>query len=205
MPLQLTGQTGPQTAGDGVSIPFRQGKNGELVVQELHGRYYEQAYRGAIFTASNAASTSSAGLATTYTGGVCVSNPAGSTKNLVILKASVAFSVVSAAVTTAGLISGWSQAGVVTHTTPLTPFSNLIGSQVPAVAKADQACTLVGTPAWLVAGFGATPQAVGAFAVLLDLEGDVVVGPGGYVATGTSIASTALSILASITWEEVPI
>lgn len=206
MPLTLVGAVGVATAADGATPPVRMGKGGEIDVSELQARYYEQTYRGNVWTASNAASTSSAGLATTYTGGVCVSNPAGSTRNLVILKASMALTVISAAVTTGGLIAGWSQAGVVTHTTALTPLSNLIGSQGVSVAKADQAATLVGTPYWIAPGcFGATPQAVGAFADVIDFEGSIIVGPGGYVATGTSIASPALAVLASISWVEQPV
>src|SRR5450631_631749 len=205
MPLIVAGQVGPQVVSDGDGMPLRQGKTAEVVVQELHGRYYETVYRRFTFTASNAASTSSAGLATTYTGGVCVSNPAGSGVNLVILKASVALTVISVAVTTAGLIAGYAQAGVVTHTTPLVPTSNLLGAQTAPVAKADQAATLVGTPAWALAGIASTGIAAGVFATTIDVEGSIVVGPGGYVATGTSIASPATAVLASISWEEVPV
>jgi len=205
MPLIVAGQVGPQVVSDGAGMPLRQGKTAEVVVQELHGRYYETTYRRFVFTASNAASTSSAGLATTYTGGVCVSNPAGSGVNLVILKASVALTVISVAVTTAGLIAGYAQAGVVTHTTPLVPTSNLLGAQTAPVAKADQAATLVGTPAWALAGIASTGIAAGVFATTIDVEGSIVVGPGGYVATGTSIASPATAVLASISWEEVPV
>lgn len=205
MSVTVRGQVGPQILNDGVEQAVRLGKNAEQLVQELHGRYYEQAYRGAIYTASNAASTSSAGLAATYTGGVCISNPAGSKVNLVVLKASMALVVISAAVTTAGIITGWSQAGVVTHTTALVPFSNLLGSQIVPVGKADQACTIVGTPAWALAGIASTGIAAGVFGVTVDLEGSIVVAPGGYVATATQIASPALGVLASISWEEVPV
>lgn len=205
MPLPLQGQTGPGTYGDGSAATLRLGKSGELIVQELHGRYYEQTYRGNVFVASNAASTSSAGLAATYTGGVCLSNPAGSTKNLVVLKVSAALVVISAAVTTAGVIIGYASGGITAHTTPLTPSSTLLGSQASAVGKVDQATTLVGTPAWFNVGLGATPATIGAYAGTVDFEGKLIITPGGYVATGTSIASPAAGVLATISWEEVPV
>src|SRR5438128_1559135 len=126
--MKIEGQVGPQIVQDGAFSELRLGRTAEQLVQELHGRYYEQVYRQGVFVASNAASTSSAGLATTYTGGVCISNPAGNTKNLVILKVSIALVVISAAVTTAGLIGGYASGGVTVHTTALVPFSTLIGT-----------------------------------------------------------------------------
>lgn len=203
--MKIEGVVGPTRNADGVTQAMRLGQGGEQVVSQLSPRYYEQTYRGLVFSANSAAATSSAGLATTFTGGVCVSNPAGSTKNLVILKASSINVAIQSAVNGPGIITGYSSAGVVTHTTALVPVSNLVGSGANPVAKADQAATLVGTPGWVIAGFGSTGIAAGAWGATIDLEGLVVVPPGGYCAVGTVVASAATSVVASMTWMEISI
>lgn len=183
---------------------LRAGQLGDLIVTELHARYYEQAYRQNLFFAANqAATTWSAALATTYTG-LCLSNPAGNQKNLVLTKVSFALSAAPAAIAPLGLITGYASTGVTAHTTPLTPASNLIGTGPTSTAKADAACTLVGTPVWtmpLMGGFtAATLPAV--TQSVLDLEGAIVIPPGGYAAIG---ALTAVTGFGGLFWEEVPL
>ena len=48
--MQLSGQVGPQIAGDGTWPVLRLGRSAEGVVTELHGRFYEQTYRGNVFS-----------------------------------------------------------------------------------------------------------------------------------------------------------
>lgn len=203
--MKIEGVVGPTVITDGALAQVRLGRAGEQIVTELHGKYYEQNARGNIFFASNAASTSSAGLNATYTGGLCLSNPAGSNKVLVPVRVSIACTVITVGVTTAGLIAGWASTGVTAHTTALVPSSTAIGNQLPAVGKADQAATLVGTPAWFATGVAATAQAAGSFAAHIEMDGAVIILPGGYLATGTSIASPASAMLCSMSWVEVPI
>ena len=49
---------GPQQQGDGNTAMQRGGKQGELIVSELNGRYYEQALRGNVFFAATQARVS---------------------------------------------------------------------------------------------------------------------------------------------------
>ena len=173
-------------------------------MQELHGRYYETNCRQALFWAANtAATTTSVALATTYTG-LCISNPAGNTKNLVLLKVGFALAAAPAAIAPVALITGYAQAGVVTHTTPLTPASCFIGTGLSPTAKADAAATLVGTPAYTVPIMGGfTASALPSVSpALIDLEGSIILPPGAYAAIGTV---TATSMFGSFFWEEVPI
>src|SRR6266571_5303054 len=73
----------------------RAGNMGDLIVSELHGRYYEGTYRRSMFNAANQTGVvTTAALATTFTG-LCLSNPINSTVNLVLEKIGIAFSVVS--------------------------------------------------------------------------------------------------------------
>jgi hypothetical protein len=146
--------------------------------------------------------TTSVGLSTTYTG-LCISNPAGSTVNLIIDNISGGFVVNSTAITMIGLITGYSAAGITAHTTPLTVYNKLVGATATAFqGLADSACTLVGTPVyseWLAVV--ASTTTVGS-AFNKDMDGAVIIPPGGYVAIGTTAASGTNGLYAKITWFE---
>jgi hypothetical protein len=201
--------------------PARLGQQGDAWFSSRHGTYYSAVYgtpaqttpsvvaavAGSVFSAANASTTTlSVGLATTYTG-CCLSNPAGSGKNLIVRGGGFAVSATSAA-DAYGIITGWAAAGVVTHTTPVTGIlNNYIGAatsggsvlQVAPVGLVDAACTIVGTPLWsrFVAG-AATSSVAGANYLFDDL---FLVPPGGYIAWGGTGGSTGF--WGSWTWEEV--
>lgn len=207
MPQNALAATIAKLLGSNAQTPLVAGKQLDLLNSELHGRKYTQSYLGNRFGGANSSAagvTTSAGLATTYLG-LCLSNPAGNTKNLVIGKVSAQFIVAPATVTAIGLIVGYSAAGVVTHTTPLTPLSKLIGSTtIATTAKLDSACTIVGTPAWLE-WLTETLIATDLPSFNGDMEGSIVLPPGAYCAIGTSIAGPASGFVGSFDWEEVPV
>lgn len=199
--INLTGQVGQQQLTNGSQAPVRLGASGEVVVQNLHGRYYEQVVRGNVYGASNqAAQAVSVALATTYTG-LCLSNPLGSGKNLVLLSAGYALSVAPVAIASIHLIGSSSASTNVTHTTPVTPVSMLLGNTNTPAAKVDREATIP-TPIYLMSlmgGFtaGALPASPNA---LFDIAGQIVITPGGFVAIG---ALTAVTGFGSFVWEEV--
>lgn len=203
-------RTGIIASGDGAVNPARGSKDGSLIVGAGLADYQELAVRGKVFGAANqAATTTSAALATTYTG-LIVSNPAGSLVNLVLLQLGVAVVGAPVALSAIGILGGFLATGVTAHTTPLTPLSYLLNSAVSTgIGKADSAATLVGTPVILMPlGVtpltGATAQVVNPPVVLntYDLKGSIVLAPGAYAALYTS---TALSVIAGFTWAEVAI
>lgn len=206
MPQNPLAATIAKTPGNAQSTATL-GKQLELLMSQLHGRKYTQSYLGNRFGGANSSAagvTTSAGLAATYVG-LCLSNPIANTKNLVIGGVSAQFIVAPATVTALGLIVGWSSAGIVTHTTALTPLSKLIGSTAnTTVATLDSACTLVGTPAW-IEWLTETPLATTLPSFKWDLEGSIVLPPGAYCAIGTSIAGPASGFVGSFDWEEVPV
>jgi hypothetical protein len=197
--ITLNGQVGPQQLAAGAQAPVRLGASAEVVVQELHGRYYEQVVRGNVFGASNiAAQAVSVALATTYTG-LVLSNTSGSGKNLVLLSAGFALSVAPAGIASIHLIGG---TGAVTHTTPVAGFSMLVGNTSLPAGKIDSAATIP-IPVYmtsLMGGFtaGALPSSPN---VLVDIGGQVVIAPGGFVAIGALTAATGFG---SFVWEECP-
>lgn len=202
----LVGQVGPITASaDGASLPLRTTRDAAVVVGQNHGRYYESTRRGNRYYAGNqAAVTTTIALATTYTG-LCISNPAGSIVNLSIDWVSFALSVAPAGIAPIGLITGWSAAGIVTHTTPITSGAGLFIGNAKGVALADGAATLVGTPQWtppwLQGGFTAGAL-YAASVVYADISGAIVIPPGGYIAIGTLTVAVGFG---SIAWEEIPV
>lgn len=196
--------TGQVALALGAPANVRSGAQGDQIISELHGRYYEQAYRQQLFMGCNsAATTTSVALATTYTG-LCLNNPAGNTKNLVLLKASVALAAAPAAIAPILLGTGYNAAGVATHTTPLVPFSTLIGTGPAPTGKLDAACTLPTAPVYtmpMVGGFTAAALPAVSPAVL-DFEGSIILPPGAYAMI---LTVTATSLFAAMTWEETPV
>jgi len=196
---------GVQNQPDGAQgIIARGGRQGETLVSELHGRYYEQTYRkNVFFVASQAVATTTVGLATTYTG-LVLSNPIGSPVNLVLNKASIGQSVIETAVDTFGLAVGFNTSTNVTHTTPATPQSSFIGSGLIPYAKADISATLPTAPVYhsfLQSTSSATTDVTSG---LVDYEGSLILSPGAY-ALWVSPAASVAGMWFSFQWEEIPV
>jgi len=193
--------TGNLKTADGVqNNPCRQGAQNELMVSELHGRYYEQALRGNMFRIANqAAVTTTAALATTWTG-LAISNPAGSGVNAVVNLFSVAQVAVGAA-SAVGIMTGSGAAAG--SLVPKNAIVNGTTGKVTASAGATIATPVldivigqVGSLA--TTGYGLTPGLV------VDLGGSLIVPPGYYAASYTTVATTT-SLIFGFQWEEVPI
>jgi hypothetical protein len=209
--MLVQGQVAPIAAtasiAPGTQAPMRQGNLGEQIVNELHGRYYESCYRRAMFHAAIAGVVTSVGLTAAHTG-LVLSNPVGSTVNLVLLKFGYGFTVVFPAVSGFGLAIGYNAASAVTHTTPVTVRSNFIGVGATGIGCVDSSCTMPTAPtlhtilgAGLTGAVTTVPMAGG----LVDLEGSIILPPGAYVATYTLTVSGTAAGYFSYQWEEVPI
>lgn len=193
-------------SSDGVFTKARAGKQGEQIVSELHGRYYEQTYRGKMFYAATAALvTTTVGLNTTYTG-LVLSNPITSTVNLALNKASLMQSVLqSTQVEAFAIATGYNGTTNVTHTTPVAPKSNLIGSGLTPVGLADVSATLPTAPLYtmFVTNTGtATADSTGLQVV--DIEGSIILIPGAYALWVTPAQASVAGMWFSFQWEEVP-
>ena len=209
MALPINGVVGGSaaqiTGTNPTNLALRVGPTSELIVDELHGRYYETTVRKAMFSGSNLAGvTTTAAFATTYTG-YCLSNPIASTVNLVLTKVSYTPVVAQTAALVMGIMTGYSASTNVTHTTPLVPLSNFVG-QPAGIGLIDSSATLPIAPTRLIlldtllTGAITTTTSGGR---LIDMEGSVVIPPGGFAAFYTSAASVASSLAFSMMWEEV--
>ena len=200
---------GVQGNTDGSVIFSRAGKQGEQMVSELHGRYYEQAYRKNVYVGSNGATptVTTVALATTYTG-LALINPVGSGVNLSVLKVGVSFIVVFPAVATVGVMAGYSPLGTTTFTAAATDGLSSVLNGPRALGRAALSATLVGTPQLhTVFGSGLTGAATVQTTqwALYDMEGSLIIPPGGYAAIYTSTVCGAAGMAASFMWEENPV
>lgn len=185
-------------------ITQRYGQQGEGMVSELHARYYEQTVRNKMFSVNTqgTAITTTAALATTWTG-LGIANAAASAVNLVLTKFTATQFAVGAAATI-GLMGG---VGVLAAS--LTPQSRLLGSGTSAATTTTaSAGATISTPLLITTfgslgsvattGYGLEPG------IYVDLEGSIIVPPGSFIVTYTSIATTS-ALNFGFTWEEVPI
>jgi len=188
--------------------PAQIGKQSEIWGSARHDDNYAAVYNGVVCMGMNPVAspvTLSAALATTYVG-LCLSNPAGSGKNLNLLTVETALIVAPAALTSLFLITGYATGGITAHTTPLTPQSAFVGltPNGSIVGLLDSACTLVGTPVGSRV-LGTTTGATTPYSTFQDLKGSILIPPGGYVAIGSNIAGPTSGFLGSFSWEEVPV
>lgn len=228
MALIVSGQAGPLVLGDGVNAPIRQGRGGEVVVQELHGRFYEQAYRGNLFsggmsalTAINNATFTSGTLGATATPIAGVWNPASSVVNLVILQAVLGITI-TAATATGGAPFVWAvstgnaavSTGVAAWNRKTLTKNGATGQNVATAALTGltnnlvvmQASALTGgqaTSVTLVEGTVAAPPSIAGGMTVENLDGSIIVPPGGVLALLATTTPVAHSAVSALVWEEI--
>lgn len=226
--VTIRGQVGPAVVGDGTEAPFRQGKSGDAVVQQLHGRLYETNYRGALFsggmglTAISNVTFTTGTLGATVTPIIGVYNPVGSSVNLAILQAMLGVTV-TAGTATGGAPFVW--ASTIT-TVPITT-----GAQ-PLNRKTLQAQGSAARDLTNVAPTGMTPNLAVRFASALtggtlknvssvetavgqnigtagftveQVDGAIIVPPGGVLALLATTTPVAHSAASGLLWEEIPV
>jgi len=224
--MNINGQVGPQTNSDGGFSPIRTGKQGDLIASELHGRFYEQAYRGNLYrtgnTAITALSANTITSATSATGTPItgVYNPAGSGVNLVLLQA---FLQIFANSLTSGAAPGgfaWltalAQSAISTGATPINVKTLAASGSVAkgftgAIALTGLSGSMgVAFPAEFPNLTGLTYTTLGSTAMIpsaggiVNIDGSIIVPPGGVLGLYNTTSSTTFSQMSGLLWEEVP-
>lgn len=218
---------GPVVAQDGTSPIARSGRLGDLIVSELHGRFYEQVFRGNTYSGGMTLTSISNVTFTTGTlGATCtpiigVWNPPNSGVNLELLQAALGVTV-TAATNTGGAPYVWATSvgntAITTGSTPLNRKTLLLaGSQAKFYAGTaltaltnnlvvQHGSALGGGSA---AAFSFVGTAVGQVTAYVpsseNLDGSIIVPPGGVaalLATTTPVAHSAVSMLL---WQEIPV
>lgn len=229
--MLLQTQVGPAKYGNGVTGAARGGTLGDLIVSELHGRFYEQNVQGNLFSigcmpGSTAAPTALSAATILLTASaqpiVGVWNPTNSNVNLVILQAMLVDVINNATsvapgsfVWAASLANGALSAG-------LAPFNRKSLSNAGSQAKGftlSTASLLTGLTNNLVifdpaefnvasglltttvAASTPTPSVSG----VQNFDGSLIVPPGGVLALLNTVSSVTHSVTARLLWEEVPV
>jgi hypothetical protein len=222
------GQVGPQVLSDGVNQAFRQGKSAEQIVGELHGRFYEQNYRGSVFsdgmgiTSISASTFTTANLTATETPIIGVYNPSTSTINVVVLQATLsviqnalqatgcggfvwASSVGNTAISTGStplnrktLVTGGGQAKGMTNVTP-TGLTNALTVKFGSALNGGSSIPV----AFLATQVGAQAQAV--TNSVENFDGGLIIPPGGILTLVCGTTPVGHSAASCLVWEEVPI
>ena len=197
-------------------------------MQELHGRFYEQAYRGALFsigTGASAVSINNATFTAATLGATCtpilgVWNPGTAKVNLVILQASLSAVLTALTATGPGGFVWASSTGNNAISTGSTPWNRLTLAQAGSVAKGFAASpALTGLTNNLVVMEGADlnvgqPYNVSEVATaagfmtqpsmaVQNLDGSLIVPPGGVLALLATTTPVAHSVVGRLLWEEV--
>lgn len=222
--MLVQGTTGPVNFGDGVNPPLRQGRQGDVVVSELHGRFYEQNYRSNVYFTGGTLTALSANtitLTATTTPILGLYNPSSSTVNCVVLQAMlncVASNLTSGAAPGAFVWAVSTGNGAIS--TGLTPYNakTLIaaGSQARGFAGSTALTGLtnnlvVAAGANLPSPSGLTYTTLASTALLPsytgteNIDGSIIVPPGGVLALLNTTSSTVFSAAGRLTWEEVPL
>lgn len=221
--MLLNSQVGASANADGSNPAVRSGKTGELNVGDVHGRFYEQAYRGNIYTfgisstALVAANAIATGLTATAQPIIGLYNPSTSAVNLVILKATVVMTVVANSAVAPGGFAWVSSIGNTAVSTGSTPFNTKSLAASGATAKAFAMSTaltgLTNNLAFLKESDIAPINAAGPATAIHQaqgvtfeqVDGAIIVPPGGVVGIMNQISTTTVSLGVGIIWEEVAV
>lgn len=219
----LQGQVGAQQVADGAQINLRQGKTGESMVSELHGRFYEQAYRANLFgngtVALQALTANTITLTATTTPILGVWNPLSSTVNLVILQATLASGINNAASTGPGDFVWAASVGNGAISTGTAPVNHKTLTSVGSQAKGLSFIALTGltnnlvvlessdfpSPTIITTAAVSTAIQTPTVAVTQNIDGSFIVPPGGVLALLNTVSTTTISVTGRLLWEEVPV
>lgn len=224
--MKVEGQVGPQIVTDGAFNEFRLGKTAEQVVQELHGRFYEQNYRGVLFsggmnlTAINNVTFTTGTLGATVTPIIGVYNPIGSSVNLVILQATLSLIVTAGTATGGGPYVWATSITTVPVSTGNNPLNRKSLQTAGSAAKDLTNVAPTGLSPNLTVRFGsslmggliknvssvetAVGQNIGASGISVEnFDGGLIVPPGGVLALLATTTPVAHSAASSLLWEEV--
>ena len=215
----------PSAGAPNAVMNGRAGQQGDLIVSELHGRFYEQTYRGNAYfignTALSALSANTISLTATTTPILGVWNPSASTVNLVMQQAMLtcvannltsgagpgafvwALSLNNGAISTGSnpynaktLATSGSQAKGFFGTTALTGLTNNLAVVAGAALPSPSGLTYT-----TLASTALLPSYQG----VENIDGSIIVPPGGVLALLNTVSSTVFSVAGRLSWEEVPV
>lgn len=207
MAMDIQGYAGPQLLSDGAKALPRLEATGALVTQQLHGRWYESAKRGNVYHATTAKSGVAPGTDTGATAAFALYNPAGSGKDLVILRLTMGYiSGTLGAGTVFACMNTNINAAAVTGTA-ITVVAGYASGQA-GVGKPFTTATLPATPTIMYPVFNLQASlattAVAPYTMADLPDGSIVVPPGcTFSLEGVTASGSTPLVVFGCTWEEV--
>lgn len=201
------GKVGFQPQADGSFATMRMGKTGEQIVSNAHGKYYEAAMRGTMFSATIAAAGVAPGTALSTSPAFQIYNPTGSGKLVSIKQVFVGY--VSGTLGAGTLVHAQNQAqpSAPTGGTELTPVCSLLnGSRGAARAFTGSTIAAASTLIRTSMSMGAALASSVSFPTLVmdEVDGSIVIPPGVvYCYQGIAAAGTSPLLIISALYEEI--
>jgi len=185
------------------------GGQGESVVQQLHGQFYEVAKRGSLFMAATAVTGVAPGTAIGTTAAFALANPAGSEFDLVIAKASMSYLSGTLGIGFVNWIAHRDPAQAIITGTAITVVAGRI-SGVAGVGRPFTTATVPASGVLTRLAFNLPPMlattVLGPWRIDDDVQGAIVVAPGTAVSLqATAAAGTTPLVIYGCMWEEVPV
>lgn len=212
--MRIQGTVGPTLNSDGAIQEIRLGRGGEVVMSELHGKYYLQAFRGNLFHATMSAGVIFPAPAATVANPMTLYNPVGSGRNLVLTSFDMVVTVIPGTPLTGlyGLYVNSNTGAAAVTGTALASQSAVIGSSAAAVARPLTTTTLPVAPTLLwpfamkVTGEVVTANPSPALPSFhIDFDGQVILAPGTSITPQQTVADTTNATpLCRFGWIEVP-
>ena len=217
----VVGSPSSTSHGDNAKVPPLAGKQGDLIVSQMHGRYYTQNRAGNLYYASNAAAGAAFSIFSNATFvGLDLWNPQGSGYNMSIVKVTLGLdttaSTAMGAFGYAWLVNAGAGLATAAPVSAHTAITATRGSCICGPAGQGNSVVLAGSGATLttamtwgrVASFsgstGAITTALAIGSLVDEPDGTMIVPPGTFWAVTTSIL-TGLTATATVVWEELPL
>lgn len=213
--MRAEGSVGPRIVADGEFSELRLGKSGELVLTGLHGKYYEQNYRGRLFWAGNAASGNQVlnTVGGVGWGGPGIYNPPGSGTIISLVRTYLLLSTLPTTNQVAGaFVYVYATNVTLSATAPLTTpaQSCIVGSSSVPVAQLYRSGNVSTAPTTLfpiASKTGAVNPASSNALFIDEVEGSIILTPGSFLTVMETTSDTGANFNAwtVFIWEELPI
>lgn len=189
------------SAADNSNLPLLQGKAGEGIVAELHGKWYTGAYRNMAFLSGGAAAGTTIPVSSTTAPTFTLYNPIGSGKVVELIKLNVSILNATTVVSSIalGMISGLLVAPTSVTAIPIVAANGLAVATPAAQLWSAATLAAAATRFFTLFSVSATSGAFGNNTY--DFDGSVLLQPGSLVHVCGTAAQTSAS-LQSIAWAE---
>ena len=203
----------------GVAQDVALGVQGQQLVADLHGKYYEQAKRGSLWYASTVVAGLAVPISTTTAPTVMLWNPDQSGVNAVLGRFTASYVSGTSVATSIGLSFAARAGSIVATGAAITVFAdNVVGTNtfnglfgqggVPKVRNSSQGTNTVTAGTWFKTLLGESAliatTAMNPYGATYDFDGEVIIPPGVAIWVTGAAASGAL-LAQTLSWVEVPV